>query len=200
LYVVKDVKTDSDSKHLIYGNEVHKAAEEYIGKGKKLPEKFSMFQPTLDRLNQIPGDKLCEYKLGLTKDLEPCGFFDQNVWWRGVVDLLILDKAKKSATVIDYKTGKSSQYADTRQLSLLSVAIFKHFPDVEKVKAGLVFLVSKELLKEDYKQQSIDDMFEEWSTIIKRMTAAYDSNVFNAVPNFACRSFCPVQSCPHHGK
>ena len=200
LYVVKDVKTDSDSQHLVYGNEVHKAAEEYIGKGKKLPEKFSMFQPTLDRLNQIPGDKLCEYKLGLTKDLEPCGFFDQNVWWRGVVDLLILDKAKQSATVIDYKTGKSSQYADTRQLSLLSVAIFKHFPDIQKVKAGLVFLVSKELLKEDYKQQSIDDMFEEWSTIIKRMTAAYDSNVFNAVPNFACRSFCPVQSCPHHGK
>jgi hypothetical protein len=136
----------------------------------------------------------------LTKDLEPCGFFDSNVWWRGVVDLLILDKDKQSATVIDYKTGKSSQYADTRQLSLLSVAIFKHFPEIEKVKAGLVFLVSKELLKEDYKQQSIDDMFEEWSTIIKRMTAAYDSNVFNAVPNFACRSFCPVQSCPHHGK
>jgi hypothetical protein len=40
-----------------------------------LPNKFNMFQPTLDKLIAIPGDKYCEYKLGLTKDLEPCDFF-----------------------------------------------------------------------------------------------------------------------------
>jgi hypothetical protein len=150
-------------------------------------------------LKRIPGEKQCELKLGLTKDLEPCEFFGDNVWWRGAIDLLILDKENKTATIIDYKTGKS-QYADTRQLGLLSIAVFKKFPEIEKIKAGLMFLVSKEIIKEEYNNTRIDEMYTEWDRLILRMNTAYDSGVFNPIPNFACKSFCPVQSCAHWGK
>ena len=118
----------------------------------------------------------------------------------GVIDLLVINPETKLATLIDYKTGKSSQYADTRQLSLFSVAIFKHFPDMTKIKSGLVFLVSKEILKEDYTSDKVEDMFAEWGKIVLRINGAYESGVFNAVPNFACKKFCPVQSCSHWGK
>ena len=130
--------------------------------------------------------------------VEP-GFFADDVWWRGVLDLLIIDKENNLATVIDYKTGKSSQYADTRQLSLMGVGVFKHFPEVEKIKSALMFLVSKELIKEDYNHKKVDSMYEEWGKIIHRIDAAYESNTFNAVPNFGCR-WCPVVSCAHNGK
>ena len=199
LYVAKDIKQDPNQKHFLYGNEVHKAAEEYVRDGVPLPEKFSEFQTPLDMLKRIPGEKWCELKLGLTKDLEPCEFFGDNVWWRGAIDLLILDKENKTATIIDYKTGKS-QYADTRQLGLLSIAVFKKFPEIEKIKAGLMFLVSKEIIKEEYNNTRIDEMYTEWDRLILRMNTAYDSGVFNPVPNFACKSFCPVQSCAHWGK
>lgn len=199
LYVAKDIKQDPNQKHFLYGNEVHKAAEEYVRDGVPLPEKFSEFQTPLDMLKRIPGEKWCELKLGLTKDLEPCDFFGDNVWWRGAIDLLILDKENKTATIIDYKTGKS-QYADTRQLGLLSIAVFKKFPEIEKIKAGLMFLVSKEIIKEEYNNTRIDEMYTEWDRLILRMNTAYDSGVFNPVPNFACKSFCPVQSCAHWGK
>jgi len=43
-------------------------------------------------------------------------------------------------------------------------------------------------------------MFAEWGKITLRINAAHESGVFNAVPNFACRKFCPVQSCLHWGK
>ena len=200
LYVAKDVKQDSNSEVLLYGNAVHKAAEEYIGKGKPLPEKFEQFQKTLDKLKQIPGDKLCEHKLGLTKDLKPCGFFDNNVWWRGVADLLILDRDKGVATSVDYKTGKSSEKADTRQLSLLSIAIFKHFPEIKTIKAGLIFLVAKDLVKDEHHVDNIDDLWSEWVPLIKRIEASYESGVFNAQPNYLCKNYCPVKSCPHNGK
>ena len=199
LYVAKDIKQDPNQKHFLYGNEVHKAAEEYVRDGVPLPAKFNEFQTPLDMLKRIPGEKLCELKLGLTKDLEPCEFFGDNVWWRGAIDLLILDKENKTATIIDYKTGKS-QYADTRQLGLLSIAVFKKFPEIEKIKAGLMFLVSKEIIKEEYNNTRIDEMYTEWDRLILRMNTAYDSGVFNPIPNFACKSFCPVQSCAHWGK
>jgi hypothetical protein len=200
LYVAKDIKQDPNQKHFLYGNAVHKAAEEYVRDGVPLPEKFKEFQSIIDKLLEIPGEKHCELRLGLTKTLEPCGFFDDNVWWRGAVDLMILDKDKKLATIIDYKTGKSSEYADTKQLGLLSLAIFKHFPEVEKIKAGLIFLVCKDIIKQEYNNTNISDIFAEWSRLIQRMDTAYDTEVFNPIPNFACKKFCPVQGCPHWGK
>ena len=136
----------------------------------------------------------------VTQTLEPTEFFSDVVWWRGVIDLLILDKDQKVATIIDYKTGKNSRYADMRQLSLMSVAIFKHFPGIEKIKSALLFLVSKEVLRSDYKIEKVDDMYKEWGSLVKRINQAYESDVFNASPNFACRSFCPVEQCAHWGK
>jgi hypothetical protein len=43
-------------------------------------------------------------------------------------------------------------------------------------------------------------MFAEWGKITHRIDTAHQTGVFNASPNFACRKFCPVQSCSHWGK
>ena len=49
LYVAKDIKQDPNQKHFLYGNEVHKAAEEYVRDGVPLPEKFKEFQSIIDK-------------------------------------------------------------------------------------------------------------------------------------------------------
>jgi hypothetical protein len=147
LRVKKDI-VEPPTEHLSYGLEVHKCAEDYIGKGTPIPAKHEFIKKHLDALNNIPGTKLCEERLGLTENLDPCGFFDKEVWWRGVADLIIMQEDK--AYVIDYKTGKSAKYADTKQLELLALAIFKHYPKVKKVKAGLLFLVADDFVKAGY--------------------------------------------------
>ncbi len=120
-----------------YGTEFHKACEDYMESGIPLPKKFDFIQQTLDALNEKRGVKLCEQKLGLTADLEPCGFFDKRVWFRGIADLVIIDVLTGVAWVIDYKTGRSSKYADKGQLELMALIIFKHYPQITRVKAGL---------------------------------------------------------------
>ena len=117
LRVVKDIK-EPEAEHLIYGNEVHKAAEEYVRDGTPIPAKFDFIKPQIDILLQIDGERLCEYKMGLTKELAACDFFAESVWWRGIADLLIINA--DTAYLIDYKTGKSAQYADTK-LSLIHI-------------------------------------------------------------------------------
>ena len=108
-----------------YGTEFHKACEDYIDKEKSLPKKFGFIEPTLDALNKKRGVKICEKKLGLTEDLEPCGFFDKKVWFRGIADLIIVDVLAGAAWVVDYKTGRSSKYADKGQLELMALSVFK---------------------------------------------------------------------------
>ena len=69
--------------------------------------------------------------MGLKKDFTPCKFNDPEVWARGIVDLLVINGDK--ARIIDYKTSKSSQYADTKQLELLALLTFKHFPEIKTI-------------------------------------------------------------------
>jgi hypothetical protein len=197
LRVIKDV-VEPETEHLTYGKMVHEAAEKYIRDGEQVPEKFSFITPVLDVLKDIPGRKLCEHKLGLTEDLEPCGFFDKNVWFRGVVDLLIIQD--DLAHIVDYKTGKSAQYADTKQLELMALAVFKHFPLVERVKAGLAFLVSEDFVKANFTKYEAPERWLTWIQQTDKLTAAYDNDVWNAKPNFTCRKFCPVKDCEHNGK
>jgi len=197
LRVIKDI-VEPETEHLTYGKMVHEAAEKYIRDGEPIPEKFLFIAPVLDVLKEIPGRKLCEHKMGLTEDLEPCGFFDKNVWFRGVVDLLIIQD--DLAHIVDYKTGKSAQYADTKQLELMALAVFKHFPLVERIKAGLAFLVSEDFVKANFTKYEAPERWLTWIQQTDKLTAAYDNNVWNAKPNFTCKKFCPVKDCEHNGK
>ena len=196
LRVIKDIvepKTDA----ITYGEMVHTAAEDYIGKGIPVPEKFAFITPVLDVLKEIPGTKHCEYKMGLTEDLEPCGFFDKKVWYRGIADLLIIND--QVAHIIDYKTGKSAKYADTGQLELMALAIFKHFPEVKKVKAGLLFVIAKQFVKDNYSVDKAPDLWQKWLKDYDRMKYAYKSDVWNPRPSGLCKKHCVVTTCPHNG-
>jgi len=197
LRIVKDI-VEPPAEHLNYGLEVHKAAEDYLGKGTPIPEKYIFIKEHLDKLNLIKGEKLCEYKMGLTSNLEPCGFFDKDVWWRGVADLIIINGDK--AYVIDYKTGKSAKYADTKQLELLSCALFKHFPEVKKVKGGLLFVVANDLVKDNFEADNEGVYWTKWLEDTQRLEAAIQNNVWNKKPNFSCRSWCSITDCEHNGK
>ena len=197
LRVVKDI-VEPPQEHLIYGSAVHKAAEEYVRDGTPIPEKYGFIQEYLDPLKALPGDKLCEHEMGLTKDFEPCGFRDKNVWFRGIADLLIINGNK--ARIIDYKTSKSSRYADKKQLELLSLLTFKHFPHVESIKASLLFLVCKDLVPAEFKEDQQHDCWQKWVVETNQLESAMITDVWNPKPNFTCRGWCPVTDCEHNTK
>lgn len=187
-----------DTEATLYGKAFHTACEEFIRDGKALPPQFSFMQDTLDKLAALPGEKHCELKMGLTADLEPCGFFDKNVWFRGIADLIIVDG--ETARYVDYKTGKSSRYAEKGQLQLMALAIFKHFPQVKKVKGALLFTIANDMVKQDY---SVTDEGALWSPWLQKYAAlekAYETGVWNPRPSGLCRKHCPVIQCPHNGQ
>jgi len=195
LKVAKDIK-EPLGEAIVFGNTIHKIAEEYVGKGVPIPEKYKEIEPALESIRNMEGEKLCENKLGLTADLEPCGFFDKKVWWRGIADIIILQGDR--ALTIDYKTGKKSQYADLKQLEVLSLAIFKHFPQVKKVKAGLLFLYAEDFVKADYLSDNQEEAWGPWISDVGQLQTSVEHNVWNAKPNFTCRGWCPVTSCVHN--
>lgn len=193
LRVVRDI-TEPTSEQMIYGLEVHKAAELYIGDGEPLPPMYTYMKDALDALNRKPGDKYCEYEMALTRDLEPCDFDASNRWWRGIADLLIVNGSE--AKIVDYKTGKAG-YPDTKQLEILALALFKHFPDVQVVKAGLLFVVHDVFVPIEVKRIEEAARWKKWTDEVSQLEQAHLTGVWNPVPNFTCRGWCPVKSCDH---
>ena len=189
---------ESETEAMLYGTAFHTAAEEYIRDNKPMPPQFDYAVATLDKLRAKPGNKLCEYKLGVTKDLEPCGFTDEGVWFRGIADLIILDD--DVAWVVDYKTGKSARYADKGQLELMALVVFKHFPQVEKVKAGLLFVVSKDLIKDVYTKEQVPALWEKWLADYSKLEQAFKNDMWNPKPSGLCRRHCAVTECAHNGR
>jgi hypothetical protein len=196
LRVVKDVD-EPPSEQMRYGLDAHKAAEEYVGNGVPLPPQFAYMQEVLDRVRAYKGDIHCEYQMGLDKHLNPCDFKSPKVWWRGIADLLIVNGGM--ARVIDYKTGKNT-YPDTKQLELLALATFKHFPDVEVVKAGLLFVVHPAFVTEEFHRRDEDIRWRKWLDKSDELDMAYSTNVWNPKQNFTCRNWCPVMECAHNGR
>ena len=88
--IVKDY-SEPETDAMRYGTEAHLVAEEFIRYGKPVPVKFAYMKDVLEALNRRRGNKITEIKMGLTQELEPCGFMSKDVWWRGIADLVITD-------------------------------------------------------------------------------------------------------------
>ena len=198
LKVAKDY-AEKETDAMYYGTAFHLAAEEYVRDGTPLPEKFIYGKPVLDSLISKKGEKLCELKMGLTADLEPCGFFDEDVWWRGIADLVILDRENKLAWAIDYKTSKNTRYADKGQLELMALGVFAKYPQIKTVRAGLFFVVCNDLVKDTYMEYDSGKLWEKWLGKYAQMQTAADEDMWNARPNGLCRRHCPVIECVHNG-
>lgn len=192
-YEVKVLKNYifQDTPQTIYGKEVHKALEDYVKSNTALAKNYERYKKLVDDLIAIPGDKYCEYEMALTQEKTPCKFEDDNRWVRGIADLLIVDG--DTAFIVDYKTG-SNKYPDPKQLKLMALMTFAHFPQVNKVKAGLLFLAHNQFIPEEYKREDIDKLWSYFTTPLMRLTHSYASNTWIANPTPLCK-YCPVKTC-----
>jgi RecB family exonuclease len=181
-----------------YGTLVHSAFEEYIRDKKELPESFSHYAKYVEPLARIEGDIYCEHKLGLRPDFSPCGFFDKDVWFRGVPDFLAVNRETGVARVGDYKTGKSSRFADTDQLELMAAMVMQHFPEVNKVKGALIFVVAQDIVKAEFTREQLPEILSKWGGKASMIEKVIEKGVVSARPSGLCK-FCPCE-CPHNSK
>ncbi len=194
--ILKDVR-EPDTVATLYGKTAHTVAEEYIRDGVPVPAQFEYMKDMLDQLNAIPGEKLCEVMLGLTKDLQPCEFHADDVWWHGIADLVVLDEENGIAHSVDYKTSKNARYADVKQLDLVAAAIFAKYPKIKTIKSALLFVVSKEFVKAKHHAEMKEKYLEKPALDVARIEAARENGVWNPISGPLCK-FCSIKTCEHN--
>lgn len=180
-----------DTPQTLYGKEVHRVLEEYVRDKVPLAKNYERFKGSVDALLELPGDKLVEHKMALRPDKTPCEFDSSDYWVRGIADLLVIDGTQ--AFVVDYKTG-SNKYPDPKQLKLMALMTFAHFPEVKEVRGGLLFLLHNTLISEDYSRDKIDLYWGSFMPDLTRLRVAYETDQWVENPTPLC-GWCPVTDC-----
>ena len=183
--------TQIPSQAMIYGNQVHSALEHYVKDGTELPKNYQRFKPLVDTIVEIPGDKLTEHRMALTKERTACDYGANDRWVRGIADIVVIDN--DHAFIVDYKTG-GDKYPELKQLRLMSLMTFAHFPHVKKDKAGLLFLLHNNFMPEEYHRDDMDKSWDTFKVTLTRMDNSYDTNTWQPNPTPLCK-YCPVKTC-----
>lgn len=180
-----------ETEQIKYGKEVHKALEDYVRDGTPLVKNYQRFKPMVDALLLSDGDRHVEYEMALDINKNPCGFNSPDYWVRGIADLLIVSGDK--AYIVDYKTG-SARYPDPKQLKLMALMAFAHFPQLQKIKGGLLFVMHNAFITDAYERDQTEELWSAFQGDLFRLTNSYENNMWPANPTPLC-GWCPVATC-----
>lgn len=192
--IIKDIE-EEESGALREGHDMHKAFEQRVKDGVKLPLPFARHETTLAQLCDAPGETYAEQRLALNREFKPTGFFSGDVWFRTVLDFTKI--RKNSAVVIDYKSGKIVE--DETQLALMAATMLHHLDELEEVNAAYLFANHGALIPRLFKRDELPAIWGRILPRVEKLEAAVAEQEFPPKPSGLCVRYCGVVSCPHHG-
>jgi len=190
---------DAGGEALEWGNAVHDTLRDVLRDNAPLPASMADYAYWVDRVRRGSGTLLVEQQYAITRMFEPTAYFAKNAWYRAKGDVVRING--NVGLVLDWKTGKvvDDEIAGV-QLVLMAQCLFSHFPELTHVRSSYVWLKDDCETPELYTREEIAA---KWVTLLPRVQAmekaAQDQN-FPPKPGHLCKKWCPVASCPHHGK
>jgi hypothetical protein len=199
LKVARDV-VEPPTVHTEWGTRVHTALEDYVKDGTPLPEGMTQWDGIASKLKALPGEKHTEIQFAIDANFQPCDW--KGSWSRGIADLLVIYKDK--ALVADYKTGKRKP---TEQLDLYANYVFHHYPQVNVVTTGFIWLKEKKVDwnsgrpgKQPIYRAEVPFVWAEFLPRVRKLESAYERDKWPAKTSGLCKAWCPVLSCEFNGR
>lgn len=185
--VTKEV-IEKQTEATIWGNKVHSALENYAkGKG-PLPEDMKTWGKYVDKILSYDGKRVIEERMAINNKFQPTKWMAKDVWCRGIIDIGVVGSEK--AYLLDWKTGKRKP--DSDQLMLFAALAFAHYPWIDKVVTGFIWLKSGEFDKQVFTREQVMDIWGEFLPRLQRLEVAFRDDKWQAKPSGLCRNWCPV--------
>jgi RecB family exonuclease len=186
--ITKDV-VDEGGEASKHGERIHAFLENRL-KGSGLDAEIAQYEPLCLSVEKLArqGELYIEKELVLTDNLTATGWWDADAWLRSKLDVLVIVGGE--AVVMDWKTGKRN--ADQFQMQLFAAQVFKHYPDVQRVKTSLVWLKTMEMDTNTYKRSGVNAIWAEVMKRIQRIRSSLEHDNWPAKPSGLCR-YCPCR-------
>lgn len=187
--IVKDV-VDEGGEASKHGERIHTFLEHRLANHDLLPQEAAHYEPLCSAVERIAigGELHIEKELVLNDNLTPTGWWDSDAWLRSKLDVLVINN--NEAVVMDWKTGKRN--ADQFQMQMFAAQVFKHYPEVRRVKTSLVWLKTMDMDTEVYNRADTNTIWAEIMRRIQRIHSSFEHDNWAARPSGLCR-FCPAR-------
>lgn len=145
-----------------------------------------------------------ELKLAITRDYRPTGFFSDDAYFRGVIDLPI-SLANEDAVVLDHKRGGSPAYGlKYHQAQLTTYHLLYHFGHrrVRGIQSGIHFMEAGAVVMGKYTPgQQVQDLLPQWldAKIETAVQNVIEAEAFYPVKGTAC-TYCKFKPLCRAGK
>lgn len=197
-YVWKSLPYEPASPEQDYGNMVHKAFELRQSPDlRPLPKGLEVHEEFMQRLGRMQGKLWTERKVGLDRRLQPCEFFGDSVWWRGVIDFECVSVIKGDgeealrATIVDYKTGKPHQ----KLKQLQNMALHAFAEGVAVVDAMFYWTQTRDTTRHVMTRDQIPSLWGLFTPTLKQYVQAYKEDIWQPRQNALCNGWCRVKDC-----
>ena len=193
-YILKDLPREEPSPAMAEGNEVHDALEKRI-KGSPLPEKRQSLERYARVFDGAPVE--AEMKVAVTRAGNATGFFADDAWFRGKIDVVVILPPR--AFITDWKTGKKRE--DPDELEIFAVLLQAARPEVHEITGRYVWLKGGDVGK----SHVLTDTATKWQQLKERtaqVERAVETRFFPPREHALC-GWCPVKDCqfnPNGGK
>ena len=188
--VLKEVK-DQGGEATIWGERVHKFLEDRLAKATEVPQEVARYDPLCQSIVKlaIGGELLVEQQLTLNVALEPTSWFSKDAWMRSIVDVLVI--RGDEAIMFDWKTGK--RRPDFSQLELFALQVFKHYPEVKRVRTAFVWLKDLSMDHETYTRDNEPELWARLMNKVVRIEKSLETDNWPAKPSGLC-NWCPCKN------
>jgi len=182
---------DSGNAVTAYGERVHKALELRLGEDAPLTSETARYDVLCEaiKLTAKGGVLTVEEEMTLNDSLKPTGWWDDDAWLRSKIDVLV--RRGPEAIMFDWKTGK--RRPDFDQLELFAVQVFKHYPEVQRVKTTFVWLKEMKMDSETYTHADMPAIWHRILSKVKRIEGSAEHDNWPAKPSGLC-GWCPCKN------
>lgn len=188
--VAKSV-VEAKGEATIWGERVHKHFEDRLVDKVPLPTELVVHEPFLARLESMAGTMSVEERIALDTGCQPCEFFGDEVWFRGVIDVKIVNKER--ALLIDHKTGK--HHNKFGQLKLFAIHTFLAHPDVAQVDCKYYWTQTFNTTGMAFRREQLEELWGGFVPDLVQYATAFRQDVWQPRQSGLCRGWCPVTSC-----
>jgi hypothetical protein len=177
------------------GSRIHQLAQDYVeGLIDRFPNELRKFKKEIEELRKRykSGKVFTEEMWCFTSDWMPCESNDwNNIYFRMITDITIFH-TKKSATVIDYKTGRKfgNEIKHGQQAQLYQLGAFLRYPDLEEVTTEIWYIDQDEIATMEFNRNQGMRFFKHWDNRMKTMTQDVE---FKPNPNMNSCRWCPYK-------
>lgn len=200
--LARNFHEDKTNEALLWGNQVHDAMAKRISQGAALPitmQRYGGWPANVHKLKEAGLPVSVEMQLAIDKDFQACGWIAPETWFRAKIDVSMLIESAASAISIDWKTGGKVE-PEFEQLFLSSQVLFAHYPWLQQVAALYVWFGHDMHTAKVYRREEMGGLWANLWPEIEKMHEAWRTWAYEPKPSGLCVRYCPVTSCPYHGK